>query len=56
MKPETIKAEKKSWALPGEPLTLAEFKEGIKKAEEGPFMTIEEVKRKVEKWKKEQNL
>ena len=33
---------KKKWALPGEPLSLNEFKTGIKDAEKGPFYIIEE--------------
>jgi hypothetical protein len=57
MKTKNIKAKKTdSWALPGDPLTLEEFKAGIKKAEEGPFMTLDELKKGVEEWKKSQKL
>jgi hypothetical protein len=56
MKTETITTDKKSWALPGDPVSIDEFKNGIKEAEEGPFMSIDELKSSVEKWKKEQNL
>jgi len=41
---KTIKPTKeKSWALPGVNLTHKEFLEGIKKVEEGPFYTFEEL-------------
>lgn len=56
MKPEIVKTDQKSWALPGEPISIEEFENEIKQAEEGPFMTIEELKRSVDEWKKEQNL
>jgi hypothetical protein len=38
---KTIK--EKNWVLPGVNLTHEEFVAGIRKAEEGPFYTIEEV-------------
>jgi len=44
-----------SWALPGDPITIDEFKEGIKKAEKGPFFTIEESKKMLAEWRKERN-
>jgi hypothetical protein len=47
------KSAEKSWILPGTKLTHKEFMEGVKKAEEGPFMTIEEFERDFSKWKKE---
>jgi len=55
MKHEISKADKKSWGLPGEPLTLEKFKEGIKKAEEGPFYTIEESKKIIKQWREQKN-
>ena len=56
MKIKNIKAkETDSWALPGNPLSLDEFKEGIKKAEEGPFYTIGESKKILEQWRKKRN-
>lgn len=56
MKPEITKTDQKNWALPGEPISIEEFEMGIKEAEVGPFMSLEELKRSVEEWKKEQNL
>jgi len=44
-----------SWALPGDPITLDEFKLGIKEAEKGPFHTIEESKKIIEEWRKKRN-
>jgi hypothetical protein len=56
MKTKTIKAKKTdSWALPGDPITLDEFKAGIKEAEKGPFYTVEESKQLLEEWKKRRN-
>ncbi len=46
MKTRTLKVkETDKWALPGKPLTVDEFKAGIKEAEKGPFFTIEESKK-----------
>jgi predicted transcriptional regulator len=56
MKTKTTHKTKKSWALPGEPISISEFKAGIKEAEKGPFMTLDELKKSVEEWKKGQNL
>ncbi|MDD4192429.1 MAG: hypothetical protein PHI28_13940 [Mangrovibacterium sp.] len=56
MKTKTTKTKKTSWALPGEAISIDEFKAGIKEAEKGPFMTLEELKTSVEEWKKSQNL
>jgi hypothetical protein len=53
---KTTKTKETSWALPGEPISLDEFKTDIKEAEKGPFMTLEELKKSVEEWKKSQNL
>jgi predicted transcriptional regulator len=53
---KTIKTKKetkeKSWALPGVKLTHEEFVAGIRKAEEGPFYTIEESMEHFEQWMK----
>ena len=43
----------KNWVLPGTKLTHKEFLDGVKKAEEGSFMTPEEFERDFSKWKKE---
>jgi predicted transcriptional regulator len=50
-----ISAKRKSWAIPGESLTMEEFKHGIKEAEKGPFYTIEESKSMIEQWRKKRN-
>jgi hypothetical protein len=56
MKTKNIKAkETDSWALPGNPLSLDEFKDGIKKAEEGPFYTVGESKKILEQWRKKRS-
>jgi hypothetical protein len=55
MKHETIKKNQKSWALPGEPLTLHEFKKGIEEAEKGPFYSIEESKKIIAQWREARN-
>lgn len=55
MKAKNITKETECWALPGEPLSLDGFKEGIKKAEEGPFYTIRESKKMLEEWRKKKS-
>ena len=40
----------KNWTLPGVSLSQDEFLDGIRKAEEGPFMTFEEHHKKMDKW------
>ena len=49
------KPVKKNYATPGEPMTKAEFKKFIHVAEEGPFMSEKEFKRKVIAMKKRIN-
>ena len=56
MKTKAIKTKEIAWALPGEPISIYEFKAGIKEAEKGPFMTLDELKKSVEEWKKSQRL
>jgi hypothetical protein len=57
MKTKTVNSKKTdSWALPGDPITLEEFKAGIKESEKGPFMTLDELKQGVEEWKKNQKV
>jgi len=53
---KTTKIKETSWALPGDPISNVEFKAGIKEAEKGPFMTLDELKKSVEEWKESQNL
>jgi hypothetical protein len=56
MKTENIKdKETDHWVLPGHPISLDEFKAGIKKAEEGPFYTIGESKKIIEGWRRKRN-
>ncbi len=45
------KREEKSWALPGTKLTPEEFIAKIRKAEEGPFYTLEEVQKMRKQWR-----
>jgi hypothetical protein len=50
---KTVKEKTKdSYALPGKPMTQAEFEAHIKEAEKGPFVTLEEGNREFEEWKK----
>ncbi len=44
-----------NWALPGDPITLDEFKAGIKEVEKGPFYTIGESKKIIDGWRKKRN-
>jgi predicted transcriptional regulator len=46
---------KSKWTTQGEPLILSEFKQGIKKAERGPFFSIEKAKEMMVQWKKQEN-
>jgi hypothetical protein len=43
---------KDSYALPGKPLTQAEFEAHIKEAEKGPFVSWEQSKKEFAEWKK----
>jgi len=56
MKTKSTKAKKTSWSLPGEPISIEEFKAGIKEAEKGPFYTVEESRIMVKEWRKKRNL
>ena len=55
---KTIKeAEEKDWTTPGVKLTHEEFVAGIRKAEEGPFYSLEEVQIIRKQWReKKKNL
>jgi hypothetical protein len=46
-----VKSEKINYAIPGEAMSQKEFEEMIKKAEDGPFHTIQKVKTELAKWK-----
>jgi len=50
-----MKTKHTSWALPGDPIPIDEFKEGIKESEKGPFYTIEESKKILEGLRKKRN-
>lgn len=53
METKTIKSKDLSrWALPGNLITLKEFKAGIKEAEKGPFFTISEAKKIIDELRK----
>jgi hypothetical protein len=56
MKTKISKPKEGKWAVPGGPISVEEFKVGIKAAEKGPFTTLEDLKKSVEEWKKSQNL
>ena len=46
------KKESKNWILPGLSLSRDEFVAGIRKAERGPFYTIQESMEHFEQWMK----
>jgi hypothetical protein len=56
MKPESTKTDEKSWALPGGSISIEEFEKKIKEAEKGQFLTLDELKKGVDEWKKGQKL
>ena len=45
--------KEKSWVLPGGKFTHKEFIDGVKKAEESSFMTVEEFKTRFYAWRSE---
>lgn len=55
MRTNVKSVSKKSWALPGDSISLEEFKEGIREAEKGPFYTIEESKKIIAEWRAQRN-
>jgi hypothetical protein len=44
--------KEKNWTDPGVKLTYEEFVAGIKEAEEGPFMTAAEFKKRFYEWRR----
>lgn len=48
---KTKETKEKDWTRPGEKLTHEEFMDGIKKAEEGPFYTLEEMQELRQQWR-----
>lgn len=49
---KTIKESKRNTAIPGLPMTEAEFKDFIKEGEKGLFMSSDEFKKKFNTWRK----
>lgn len=48
MKAKAVKKEN-DWTRPGK-MTHEEFMAGIREAEKGPFMTMDELRKSLEKW------
>lgn len=56
MATKTIKSKEPGrWALPGKPITVDQFRAGIKEAEKGPFYTISEAKKIIDEWRRKRN-
>ena len=56
MKTAKTKSTKEiNWAIPDQTITHDEFMAAIRKAEEGPFYTIEESMKMLEEWRKKRN-
>ena len=53
---KTKETKEINWAIPGQTVTHDEFMKAIKKAEEGPFYTLDEIKGKMTEWKKSRGL
>ena len=49
-------SKKINWAIPGQTVTHDEFMTEIRKAEKGPFMTIDEFEQRFEAWKHKKGL
>jgi hypothetical protein len=49
---KTKKTKEINWAIPGQNITNEEFMDSIRKAEKGPFMTIDEFEQRFEAWKR----
>jgi hypothetical protein len=52
IKIKVTKRDPKNWILPGNILSQDEFVDGIRKAEKGPFYTIQESMEHFEQWMK----
>jgi hypothetical protein len=48
---KTKEVKEINWAIPGQTVTHDEFMKAIRKAEEGPFMTIDEFEKRFDTWK-----
>ena len=56
MKTKILKTkDKDQWALPGNPISEDEFKNGIHKAETGLFYSVGESKKLLGEWRKQEN-
>jgi len=44
--------QKDKWSRPGEPISQKDFEKGIHEAEQGPFYSIEESRKKLKEWRK----
>jgi predicted transcriptional regulator len=53
---ETKTKKKINWALPDQSVSHDEFRAGIKEAEKGPFITIDEFEQHFEEWKHKKGL
>lgn len=53
MKTSVKKLSRRSLALPGDAISLDEFRKEIKKSEKGPFRTIEESKKLIKEWREQ---
>ena len=53
---KTKQTKEINWAIPGQTVTHDEFMKAIRKAEEGPFYTLNEIKTKMREWKKSRGL
>jgi hypothetical protein len=53
---KTKETKEINWAIPGQTVTQDEFIAAIRKAEEGPFMTIDEFEQRFEAWKHKKGL
>jgi hypothetical protein len=51
VKTET-KSKSKKWSEPGPPLSIDEFRKGIKESESGLFFSIKQSKETLKQWKK----
>jgi len=56
MKIKTNKGkETDKWSLSGDPITVDDFKSGIKEVEKDPFFTIEESKKIIKEWRRQKD-
>ena len=45
-----------NWAIPGQTISHEEFMAAIRKAEKGPFITIDEFEKRFEEWKRKRGV